>query len=188
MPSPSHRRRAGRTPFPTTGPRGVSFPVRAALDAGAGWLRGGRWHVGRSKKRDRIDTEVRAALAEFAATVEVRVQAELERSRQAQLALIESIRGLQQEMHQRDGDLARALREVGRAIDHSTQAIEADRVERRALADALGQAVRAIPPPAPPAESADPTVIPLLPRERLVGGRVESTLPPTIETVDVDLV
>ena len=49
--------------------------------------------MARSKKRERLETEVRAALAEFAATVEVRVQAELERSRQAQLALIE-LRGV----------------------------------------------------------------------------------------------
>jgi hypothetical protein len=144
--------------------------------------------LGRSKKKERFETEVRAALAEFAATVEIRVQAELERSRQAQLALVESIRGLHQEMSERDGDLARALREVGRAIDHSTEAISADRAERRAVVEALGKAVRAIPPPAPPV---DPALLPILPRERLVGGRVESTVPTTVDstdTVDIDLV
>ena len=85
----------------------------------------GRWGVGRSKRKERVDAEVRAALAEFAAAVEVRVHAELERSRQTQVALIDAVRGLQAELDNRDQALAHALERIGQAIDHSSETIDA---------------------------------------------------------------
>ena len=91
-----------------------------------------------SKRKDQVEAEVRVALAEFATTVEVRVHAELKRSRETQVALVEAIRHLQAELDNRDQALAHVLERMNRTIDHSTECIEADRLERRTLVDAVG--------------------------------------------------
>ena len=143
----------------------------------------GRWGVGR-KRKERVDAEVRAALAEFAAAVEVRVHAELERSRQTQVALIDAVRGLQAELDNRDQALAHALERIGQAIDHSSETIDAQRVERRELVETVGKLTRALPPPAPTVDAIAPRI---LPREHLVGGSVFGATDPVV-TVDIDLV
>ena len=127
------------------------------------------------------------ALAEFATTVEVRVHAELNRSRETQLALVEAIRHLQAELDNRDQALAHVLERMNRTIDHSTECIEADRLERRTLVDAVGSLVRALPSPTAPIGTIAPTV----PRERLVGGKVfdlPAPAPVVVNEVDLDLV
>ncbi|MGH8977250.1 MAG: hypothetical protein ACRDV7_04180, partial [Acidimicrobiia bacterium] len=125
--------------------------------------------------------------AEFATTVEVRVHAELTRSREAQLALVEAIRHLQAELDNRDQALAHVLERMNRTIDHSTECIEADRLERRTLVDAVGSLVRALPSPTAPIDAIAPTV----PRERLVGGKVfdlPAPAPVVVNEVDLDLI
>jgi hypothetical protein len=139
--------------------------------------------VGR-KRKERVDAEVRAALAEFAAAVEVRVHAELERSRQTQVALIDAVRGLQAELDNRDQALAHALQRIGQAIDHSSETIDAQRVERRELVETVGKLTRALPPQTPPVDAIAPRI---LPREHLVGGSVFGATDPVV-TVDIDLV
>jgi hypothetical protein len=139
--------------------------------------------VGRSKRKAKVEAEVRAALAEFAATVEVRVHAELERSRQTQIVLVDAIRSLQAELDNRDQALAYVLERMNRTIDHSTEAIEAARVERQTLVDAIGELVRALPRPAAPVEVDPRPVV----SERLLGGKVFSTPSPVV-VADIDLV
>jgi hypothetical protein len=141
--------------------------------------------VGRSKRTAQVKAEVRAALAELAATVEVRVHAELERSRQTQLALVEAIRSLQAELDNRDQALAHVLERMNRTIDRSTESVEADRLERGALVDAVGSLVRALPSPTVSLDAIAPTV----PRERLLGGKVfDVPASVVVGEVDVDLV
>jgi hypothetical protein len=96
------------------------------------------------RKRTRVQAEVQRTLAEFAAAVEVRLHAELDRSRQTQLTLIDSVRTLRQEVGARDTDLARALDGVGQAIDHAAEVVDSDRLERRALVEALGSLTREV--------------------------------------------
>ena len=129
IPPPFHHAQRGRT-VARLRAAGRARPILAGPGVGdhrEGMTPGsaGRWGVGRSKRKERVDAEVRAALAEFAAAVEVRVHAELERSRQTQVALIDAVRGLQAELDNRDQALAHALERIGQAIDHSSETIDA---------------------------------------------------------------
>ncbi len=91
----------------------------------------------RRRKREQIAAEVRAALAEFAAAVEIRLHAEVSRNRQTQIALIDAVKTLREDIVSRDGDLAHALENVTRVIDRTADSIDADRDERRALVEAV---------------------------------------------------
>jgi hypothetical protein len=120
------------------------------------------------RRRAEIESEVHAALAHFAAAVEVRLHAELDRSRRTQVELIEALQVLRSDLAGRDAEFARALETVGKAVDYAADRIEAEGLERRALVEAvgsLGQALTGAP-------VALPAMPPLLPRERLLGGRV----------------
>jgi hypothetical protein len=90
------------------------------------------------RKRAEVATEVKSAMGEFAAAVEARLHSELTRSNQAQLAMVDALRSLHEEMAQRDATFARAFEHLGHAIDQFTAAIEEERIERRALVDAVG--------------------------------------------------
>jgi hypothetical protein len=89
------------------------------------------------RKRARVQAEVKTAMGEFAAAVQTRLNTELARSNQAQVAMLEALRSLHAEMQERDTAFAVAFTELGAAIDNFTTAIEADRSERRSLVEAV---------------------------------------------------
>ena len=64
-----------------------------------GMARGGR-------RRAQVQAEVHAALAEFAAAVEVRLHEELDRSRRTQVALVEAVNALRTDLTRRDKEFA----------------------------------------------------------------------------------
>jgi hypothetical protein len=117
-----------------------------------------------AQRRAEVETEVRAALAEFAAAVEVRVHAELDRSRQTQASLIEALQTMRSEFATRDNHLAQALTAVANAVDQVAENIDADHLERRALIDAISTLARVGDQPL--------SLPPLEPRERVLGGTV----------------
>ena len=136
-----------------------------------GMARGGR-------RRAQVQAEVHAALAEFAAAVEVRLHEELDRSRRTQVALVEAVNALRTDLTRRDKEFARALTAFGEALDHTADRIEAERGERAALVDAvigLTKSLTTTRVPSLVAAAAD--------TERLLGGRVIGR-----PTTDVDLV
>jgi hypothetical protein len=137
----------------------------------------------RQRRRAQVDAQVRARLTEFANVLDARLHAELDRSRQAQLALIEAVRNLRNDIATRDNELALTLDRVGDLIEHSTERLEADRVERRALVEAVGNLARSL---ALADGSASPSASPRS-RERLIGGTFFGGQPPT-HVPDIDVV
>ena len=130
------------------------------------------------RRRAQVQAEVHAALAEFAAAVEIRLHEELDRSRRTQVALVEAVNALRTDLTRRDKEFARALTAFGEALDHTADRIEAERVERAALVDAvigLTKSLTTTRVPSLVAAAAD--------TERLLGGRVIGR-----PTTDVDLV
>src|SRR5688572_11395518 len=127
------------------------------------------------RKRERVQAEVKAAMGEFAAAVQTRLNTELARSNQAQVAMLDALTSLHAQMQERDTAFALAFTELGGAIDKFTTAIEADRSERLALVEAVNSlATREL-------EATKPG--------RLVGGRVNRVpgpLPTDIEMVHGD--
>ena len=114
-------------------------------------------------------------MGEFAAAVQTRLNTELARSNQAQVAMLDALTSLHAQMQERDTAFALAFTELGGAIDKFTTAIEADRSERLALVEAVNSlATREL-------EATKPG--------RLVGGRVNRVpgpLPTDIEMVHGD--
>jgi hypothetical protein len=134
------------------------------------------------RRRARVQAEVHAALAEFAAAVEIRLHDELDRSRRTQVALVEAVHGLRTDLTRRDKEFARALTAFGEAVDHAAERIEAERVERAALVDAvtgLTQSLTTTRAASLVAAAAD--------TERLLGGRVIGRAPDR-PTTDVEIV
>jgi hypothetical protein len=111
------------------------------------------------RRKARLETEVRAALAEFAAAMEVRLNAELERSRRAHVAMLEAIERLRYDTDDRELAVTRALESVTRAIDHVADRMEAERVQQERLVEVVAH----IADGRPAIESTS---------ERLLGGRV----------------
>lgn len=87
------------------------------------------------RKQEQVGAEVRAALGDFAAAVEVRLHAELDRSVRTQLALAKAVKGLRDDIAQNNDELARALEALGRAIEYDAEVTKSDRLERRAQAE-----------------------------------------------------
>lgn len=87
------------------------------------------------RKQEQVGAEVRAALGDFAAAVEVRLHAELDRSVRTQLALVKAVKGLRDDLAHNNDDLARALEHLGNAIEHGAEAATFDRLERRAQSE-----------------------------------------------------
>jgi hypothetical protein len=148
------------------------------------------------RRQARLRAEVNAALAEFAAAVEVRLHAEIAQNRRTQVELIHALQALRLDIAGRDAELARAVQQSGAAVEHAAARIEQERLDRHALVEAVGsltEAVtgRAISPPELPrlaphsvgsGNGIVPPVLPgsgpMLPRnERLVGGRVSGPAP-----------
>jgi hypothetical protein len=120
------------------------------------------------RRRAEIESEVHAALAQFAAAVELRLHAELDRSRRTQVELIEALQVLRSDLAGRDAEFARALETVGKAVDYAADRIEAEGLERRALVEVVGSLTQALT-----GEPVELSAMPALPpRERLLGGRV----------------
>jgi hypothetical protein len=111
------------------------------------------------RRKARRETEVRAALAEFAAAMEARLNAELERSRRAHLAMLEAIERLRHDTDDRELALTRALESVTRAIDHVADRMEAERVQQERLVELVAH----LADDRPAIESNS---------ERLLGGRI----------------
>ena len=84
---------------------------------------GERVGMGRGgRRRTQVQAEVHAALAEFAAAVEIRLHEELDRSRRTQVALVEAVNALRTDLTRRDKEFARALTAFGEALDHTADA------------------------------------------------------------------
>ena len=130
------------------------------------------------RRRAQVQAEVHAALAEFAAAVEIRLHDELDRSRRTQVALVEAVNALRTDLTRRDKEFTAPLNAFGEALDHTADRIEAERVERAALVDAvtgLTKSLTTMPVPSLVAAAAD--------TERLLGGRVIGR-----PTTDVEIV
>src|SRR5215470_8386445 len=111
------------------------------------------------RRKARLETEVRAALAEFAAAMEVRLNAELERSRRAHVAMLEAIERLRRDTDERELAVARALESMTRAIGHVADRMEAERIEQQHLVELVAN----LAAQRPALESTS---------ERLLGGRI----------------
>jgi hypothetical protein len=117
-------------------------------------------------------------LAEFAAAVEIRLHDELDRNRRTQVALVEAVSALRTDLTRRDKEFVRALNAFGEALDRTADRIEAERVERTALVDAVTGLTKSLTTTRVPslvAAAAD--------TERLLGGRVIGR-----PTTDVEIV
>jgi len=132
--------------------------------------------MGRRRERE-IKAQVHAALAEFAAAIEVRLHAELDRSQRTQLALVEALRSMHGQLQERDSSIVQALDRIGDFVERATERLEADRAERRALVDGLESLARAAGALPEPSRGAPP-------RERVVGGTIFGG-PPDIDLVGV---
>ena len=118
----------------------------------------------RRRRQARVELEVRAALAEFASAVEVRLHAEVTRSQKTQTALVEAVRKLREDTASRDIEFAQAITSLGAIVEHVGAMIEADGEERRALVDAVGALTRSL--------SGGQGAASLPRRERVIGGTV----------------
>lgn len=118
----------------------------------------------RRRRQDRVELEVRAALAEFASAVEVRLHAEVARSQKTQTALVDAVRKLREDTAARDVEFAQAITSLSAIVEHFGAMVEADGEERRALVDAVGTLTRSLT--GSPGSPAFPR------RERVIGGTV----------------
>ncbi|MFY9294703.1 MAG: hypothetical protein WAP03_29060 [Methylorubrum rhodinum] len=118
----------------------------------------------RRRRQERVELEVRAALAEFASAVEVRLHAEVARSQKTQTALVEAVRKLREDTASRDIEFAQALTSLGAIVEHLGAMVEADGEERRALVDAVGCLTRSV--------TGGSASVPSPRRERVIGGTV----------------
>jgi hypothetical protein len=111
------------------------------------------------RRKARLETEVRAAVADFAAAMEIRLNAELERNRRAHIAMLEAIERLRHDTDDRELAVARALETMTRAIDHVADRMEAERVQQERLVELVAHLAEI----RPAIESTS---------ERLLGGRI----------------
>jgi hypothetical protein len=111
------------------------------------------------RRKARLETEVRAALADFAGAMEARLNAELERSRRAHVAMLEAIERLRHDTDDRELAVTRALESVTRAIDHVADRMEAERAQQERLVELVAH----LADDRPAIESTS---------ERLLGGRI----------------
>jgi hypothetical protein len=84
-------------------------------------------------------TEIQATLADAAAGIGARVRTDLEQWEQATPALVAALEGVRCDLVARDADLVDALKRVAEAYDLVAERIEADRLERSALVDAVAR-------------------------------------------------
>jgi hypothetical protein len=147
------------------------------------------------RRRAQVQAEVHAALAEFAAAVEVRLHAEIAQNRRTQIELIHALQAVRLDLAGRDHDIARAIETAGAAVEQATARMEHEQVDRRALLEAVSGLTEAVTGRAMPRPELPPLSVRaatravasgdgalnapsggedgLVPRgERIVGGRV----------------
>jgi hypothetical protein len=147
------------------------------------------------RRRAQVQAEVHAALAEFAAAVEVRLHAEIAQNRRTQIELVHALQAVRLDLAGRDHDIARAIETAGRAVEQAAARMEEVRADRHALVEAVGGLTEAVTgraisrPELPPlsmrampravgsdngaatASRGDDAIVPN--GERIVGGRVD---------------
>lgn len=141
-------------------------------------------------------TELQTALTETAAALSTRVRTEIEQRTGEPRALAAGIQQVRETISVRDTEVVQVLRRVTDACDSLVECVQLDRLERTALADAVGRLTSAV------AAAGSP---PLLPspadRATVIGGTVDpppdepgpspafARVDPTLEgpTVDIDL-
>jgi hypothetical protein len=94
------------------------------------------------------------------------IQTLFEAQARAQTATLDALRTLRDDVVSHDAEVVRVLELAVNVCDHVIECVEADRVERQAIVEALGALATAIN------GSATPIVIPEARQPRLIGGRV----------------
>ena len=89
----------------------------------------------------RRQVEAMRAVAEVAAGVEARLRVQLVNLERMQAAVAEALRESRAEMQRRESDLVRGWELVAQACDRTVESVNADQVERRALAATLQELV-----------------------------------------------
>ncbi len=106
------------------------------------------------------DAEMRASFARAITGIESLLRTEHDDRMQTEIALLDAFGGLRDELADRDASFVRALERVADAWERIADRIEADRIERRALAEAVARLAESLAPePAVPGRATTAHVI-----------------------------
>jgi hypothetical protein len=123
-------------------------------------------------------TDVQTALTQTAEVLSTRVRSELEQRMGEPSALAHGIHGIQETITTRDADLANMLRQVSATCDALAERVEADRIERTALVDAVSRLTTAL-------ADADTLLPPTSPeRATVIGGTVDPMQASPVDVIE----
>jgi hypothetical protein len=120
---------------------------------------------GRARERAEADAVQAAAQAQLRAEIQTLFEAQA----RAQATTLETLQGLRDDVVSHDAEVVRVLELAVNVCDHVIECVEADRVERQAIVEALGALASAINNATP---IAPPIAAPSNTGPHLIGGRV----------------
>ena len=137
--------------------------------------------------------EVHDGMAETAAVLSVRVRTEIEQRMGEPSALVLGIQDVRETLAGRDSELVHVLQQVGATCEALAEQVHNERIERTALADAIGRLTTSLVVSGTFSLPAPTSATPVPSRETVIGGtvdpaRTESAAPGAPLEIDLDAV